>query len=90
MADAYGRFRDVVRAFPDYLTLAIECETTDKVVQKWHERDRIPARYWNPVVQAARKFRLFGITHELLRRLEEERAEKRERTTRLTEGRASP
>lgn len=59
-------FREVIRAWPDTATLAEDIGARTKTVRQWLFRDRIPAPFWSPVSDAARKRRIPGVTVERL------------------------
>ena len=51
-------FSDVVNLWPAAKTLATELGEKRATVQKWRERDWIPAEYWLRIIDAGKRQRI--------------------------------
>ena len=56
------RFTDVIDLWPNRPALAADLNLSPGLVQKWAERDKIPASHWNRVVEAAKRRGYWQVT----------------------------
>lgn len=59
-------FRDIIGLWPSHRAMAGDCGAKHWAVAKWHQRDRIPAEWWNAVVDGAAKAGHRSVTVEIL------------------------
>lgn len=61
-------FRSVVELWPTREDCASDVGATPPQVSKWHQRDRVPAEWWAPLL-TTEKAKAAGVTADLLARL---------------------
>jgi len=57
---------DIIALWPHIRSLAEDLGVKEASVRKWKDRDSIPAEYWLPLVAAAERRGIPGVTLELL------------------------
>jgi hypothetical protein len=72
----YKTFREIIKLWPSYQTLADDVGASYVTAKQWHVRDRIPSRAWQSLVDAAKQRKYAGVTLETLANLDAEYSRK--------------
>lgn len=69
-------YRDIIDCWPRYADLAEELNVTTASVKQMRHRDKIPPCYWEQLVEAGHKWKVSGLSLDLLARIERHRGER--------------
>lgn len=71
----YADFRAVIAAWPSRTAMAADLEQKHWLTEAWHRKNSIPPRWFAPVIRAAIKRDIDGVSQEVLLRLHVKRME---------------